>query len=699
MPADVATMCFHTRDAVQVQDSSFTFEMPLGRLREEATRVALASCEFPMVQWTVESEWCRLWFNEGIRLDATSNYLDVVHTAPGEPEPERPVRIQLPPVRNRITAVARRDGATHLTCEHPHGLGGAPESIRARARLLGACGGDVALPHVTVTSDESFSLPGIARDLSRARTLYVPPPPSHAHLCEALTAAAARAGLPLGVKLTFSYEDAEDRVRLTCVVPVRYTRVRVLPTPLASLCGLSTHPLRCEEHRQEWPCEATRLWDYASMPSGFYAPCHRPLCVGQPLRFGAELEAAVNRFYFPLGGGSTAGGAEGTHVLVFADPAGHVRACSIPDGRYSPASLAAHLERTMTEVARKEDAGLTFAVHLDERERFVFACERAVDGQYGGAPFSLLFNHPLSIDAARLGFDAHPLVGSHVYVAPRPSHVARGADGRAVMNVLRVTEQTAQKRFALHAVPPPAMVGIFVAPPKGEQGLALKTVVRKKPFAHGYEVGDLVRLAPHAELELDATSVVHATAAVLPADCTCVVRGLSHEDPTLLLVECPALEGLGDPGTCVQLLGEAQPLNLHFVKPQSLPPALMGFRRGAVLWGRDGSVPDDEGRKLPPFEAPHSHCLDHPDYILMTFSESGGASFEHSFGGDVRQIFCKLSLYPLFREERMLPRDTTLLRNNLSRFTIAFWNPDLRTPYHFHGQEFSFSLNFVSPAP
>ena len=83
----------------------------------------------------------------------------------------------------------------------------------------------------------------------------------------------------------------------------------------------------------------------------------------------------------------------------------------------------------------------------------------------------------------------------------------------------------------------------------------------------------------------------------------------------------------------------------------------------------------------------------------MTFSESSGATLEHSYSNENKQVFCKLSLYPLFREERMLPRDTTLMRNQLTTFTISFWNPDMRTPYHFHGAEFSFSLNFMSSLP
>ena len=69
MPGEVATLCFHTRDAVARDDSRLTFEVPGDRLRTDAVRVALGSCEFPMVQWTIEEDWNRLYLNEGVRLD------------------------------------------------------------------------------------------------------------------------------------------------------------------------------------------------------------------------------------------------------------------------------------------------------------------------------------------------------------------------------------------------------------------------------------------------------------------------------------------------------------------------------------------------------------------------------------------------------------------------------------------------------
>ena len=93
--------------------------------------------------------------------------------------------------------------------------------------------------------------------------------------------------------------------------------------------------------------------------------------------------------------------------------------------------------------------------------------------------------------------------------------------------------------------------------------------------------------------------------------------------------------------------------------------------------------------------SPYVHDLDHPAYVLMTLSEAAGGGLQHAYDGELKNIFCKLSLYPAFREERMLPRDAALAHGNMSRFTVAFWNPDMRTPYCFHGANFSFSLSFI----
>ena len=359
-------------------------------------------------------------------------------------------------------------------------------------------------------------------------------------------------------------------------------------------------------------------------------------------------------------------------------------------------------------------AGLTFSVsHFDDR--FAFACERA-DPDAGGvapAPFGLLWHHPLSVDPERFGFAAQPLTGADTYVAPRRTRVARVDAGdaesprRCASNVVRVAEVAAQKRFSLHGVAPPALVGVLDAASALERPV-LRTHLGGRPFAHGLQAGDVVQLArqPGPAAVADGEGGAERDAPEAPvawprggAPCSCVVLApLEGDEVHVLRLDAPRLAGLADAGACVQVACRAEPWNLCLGRPRSVPEHVLGFPRGAVQWGLDGSVEDAEGRRLPPFVAPHTHCLDHPDYVLMTLSESSGAALEHSYDGENRHVFCKLSLYPLFREERMLPRDTSLLRGNLSRFTLAFWNPDLRTPYRFHGAEFSLASALRAPS-
>lgn len=722
MPTEVATLCFHTRDAVERNDSSLTFEMPSHRLATGAHKVALASCEFPMVQWTVEEDWSRLWLNEGIRLEAGAVFR-IVAKLPAHAEPSDPVVLTLPPRLNPLKKVTRRGDTLVCECEHPHGLWSSitgaplhPAFADGSVRMVGK--GDVSLSMALAdktlhrVSDTEFALRAPVGEGS----LYVltPTVASPKQLCEWLTTAAQNALDPHGVTLRFAYDAAQDVVRLSATCDMPGTLVRVLPDRLAVSMGLSTAPVRLEDTSSHvWPSEPTQMWDYVLIPPGFYAPCHRPMCVGQPLRLGAEMESAVNRLYFPLAE-RVPSGSTTPHILVFADPEGRTLTCPIPCGRYSPSQLCLHLEAEMTRAAEVLSPGIAFAV-AHEQDRYVFSCERrdAATGRVAPVAFGLLFHHPLCIDAARLGFAAQPLSGSHTYVAAQPTRAATvGRDGRTVSNVLRISEMTAQKRFRVHATHAPPMIGVVSA--STDRHLTVRTHVNKLPFAHGYQPGDVVRLSACGPSRVlckkegeDALAEVSVgeSAAAIPVDCSVVVLE-GEEDPCRLRLHAPALTGLRDEGTCLQVVCETvEPWNLCFCKPRSLPSHLMGFPAKAILWGVDGSVADTVAapssltRRLPPYEAPHTHCLDHPDYVLLTFSESSGASFQHNYGGESRSIFCKLSLYPLFREERMLPRDTTLLTNNLSRFTLAFWNPDMRTPYRFHGAEFSFSLSFFSAIP
>ena len=116
MPTEVSTLCFHTRDAVERDDSQLTFDLPSDRLRTAAVKVALASCEFPLVQWTVEEDWNRLWLCEGVCLQGEARTLQVVAQAADASEAEtvvEPVAIVLPPRLNAVVAASfRNNGCT-----------------------------------------------------------------------------------------------------------------------------------------------------------------------------------------------------------------------------------------------------------------------------------------------------------------------------------------------------------------------------------------------------------------------------------------------------------------------------------------------------------------------------------------------------------------------------------------------------------
>lgn len=640
--------------------------------------------------------------------------LRVIVQPPGAAEPDHPVEVVLPLRLNRLVACVWHGGRLRVECSQPHGLWNADGTFLNAAAcedgVLLICGRNAdthvdpaSLIYVSPTKFEVRCHHDGAND--GARYLHLPTIASPARLCAQLTDA-ARGALP-SLRLAFCYDPMTDRVELTATTGAPGTRVRLLPCQLAHVLGISTAVVLLENGETVWPCESTHLWDYAQIHPGFYAPCHRPMCTGSPLRFGSEIETAVNRFYFPMQ--SAADSSVPPHTLFFTDPYGTVRSCAILPGRYTPATLCAYLEDSMTAAARRDTCGkgVAFSVSQDDMHRFVFACED--DG--APAPFALHWHHPHGVDPDRFGFAAQPLAGDATYVAPRATRIPRAdlTTSRVVSNLVRVSEVAAQKRFRIHTVTPPTMVVEVCAPGDAStpNAITLRAYVGERPYAHGFQSGDVLRLGavppegvtvrPAAD---SAPRALRASTAEFPASGCAVVVLPAHtsDPPDVLRVHPPQRAGVDEVGTALTLTARAEPWNVCFCKPHSLPAHLVGFPRAAVQWGVDGSVGDAHGRLLPPFEAPYSHCLDHPDYVLLTFSEASGANFEHAHGGQIRSIFCKLSLYPLFREERMLPRDTDLMRGNMSRFTVAFWNPDW-TPYRFHGAEFSFSLNFFSPVP
>ena len=165
---EVTTLCFHTRDAHARSEGSFTFRIPTGRLPHNVTRVQLASCEFPMVQMTVERAWNRVYTQRGIRLDASANHLRVRFRSADGASVEQVIGV--PPRLNRAT-LRRGGGSGRVVGETatPHYL------VDDRSVLVGAEGGDLALrgSEIEILTARSFALGGRA---VRGRALTARPP-------------------------------------------------------------------------------------------------------------------------------------------------------------------------------------------------------------------------------------------------------------------------------------------------------------------------------------------------------------------------------------------------------------------------------------------------------------------------------------------------------------------------------------------
>ena len=281
------------------------------------------------------------------------------------------------------------------------------------------------------------------------------------------------------------------------------------------------------------------------------------------------------------------------------------------------------------------------------------------------------------------------------------------------MNAYTITEIAHQKRIRISPTPLPAMTRMIVSYDEATRVLRLRTYYTQLPFAHGLMRGDVVRIGDTESQKLyvpqgdvwelrDAPSCrlrhlwgrcgvvaeyYHADDKMFPIPNREQVEVCVVVNPSRLLSE--------HVGSVVSVHAELQPFNVCFGLPGSVPSRLLGFANGATQWGVDGAVHSGSLR-VPPFDAPSIHCLDHPDYVLVYLNEGKrGTTLQHKHNSFVSTPFAKIVLYPLFREERMLPRDTTLLSGeSLSQFSLSFKNPD-GTPYQFHGCDFSFSLNFV----
>ena len=733
------TICIQTKDAVEREEGRFVFNMPGDAPRMKAIKVSLGSLEFPMTQWTIEEDWNRLFLNEGHLLLQDANTISVSIRHMSDANMVSQHSVSMPVHLNEIEEWEKRGDRLHIHCTEAHNLWTEdgrsllPFYTWASPRIIAGPYGRLSLHSVqrdlVKESDTEFSVPLSAVEssaaeevpkLPRAGFLHAPRPPSLQILCQVITACARNFGLSL------HYMESTNHVRVDFSNKTPATaRITLHRTNLSTRIGVGmsdrSFDLAPGEKHTLPGTEQCCWWDAASLRPGWYGPSHRSMCPGPPRRLVSEMEMSLNRLTFPPAQSSEAlpQGAASPHFIIFVDPSGATLRAPIPSGRYSADALCGLLQGAMMQATTAPN--VRFRVWFD-MDRFGFSCvytgSDEVDFEYDMASspqFALLFNHPMSIDPERLGFDAMMYSGSSSYVSPRGCRCVSSScfpesPYTPLSNSYRVSDVAGEGRLRMHATPTSPLVGVIIAYDQDTSILHLQTFFSQLPYAHGFCDGDVVLVSKTNDGRLTIQNEdgewlieqrVQACDLAPACERTAVVmerRRDGDDDVCMLSLRTRFTPQLAScVGQCVNVTCPVRPFNLCVGLPRSLPSRILGFPEGATQWGVNGIVLDaTSGWRLPPFDAPALHNMDHPDYILVYLDEGKRTtSLQHSNGTSLTTPLCKLVLYPSFREERMLPRETGLVSGeSLSRFTLRFTNPD-GSRYHFHNVDFSFSLNLL----
>lgn len=720
MPQQVTkTFCVQTRDAEFRDDNVMKFKLKIDDPRSRAIKVALSSLEFPMTQYTIEEDWNRLYFSEGISFDENTFSMQI--SVKSEEDGTLTKHYFDMPIRlNKIKKWVFFGDYAVATCEHPHSLHLLKSIDWGDVEILCCPFGRISLHNslkdgeLELISPEKFKVKlsnttleiGTILDDTNSGYLFIPSIPSAFYLCNVMNAASDIIEFP--IKFIFNYNSVENRIVTETFTNKKNVTVYFEDSFLKRFLGINLSSIKINSGKTIIPTDLFYVWDYVELETGWYSPAHRSYCTGQPLRLSQEVENAFNRLYFPLPERIPAGHIT-SHFLIFVDPCGHTHTCPIPCGRYTPDMICEYMETEMTRLASKTTEGVEFTVE-HTNDRFKFSCEIKENGKMSPAPFSLMFNHSMQFDPSKLGFSPQPLIGSDSYTANNTTHFPKTSTNKketSSLNIYRISEIGHKKIMKIHAAPSPVLTGLIVGYDNNTSTLVLETYLGQLPYSHGYKSGDVVKLAPSKNVELyvfdyDENTWKESSAEACSLAPTfgrnAVVLGVQENQKLemcsiiLKVRKTPQLSSCI--GNVLQIHSYVQPFNFCFNLHKSIKPEILGFQNKALLWGVDGSVMSNE-LMLPPFQAPNCHNLDHPEYIIMMLDEAQNTTLQHTSGETNKSIFAKVVLYPLAREVGMMPKDASLVgTSNLSNYTLRFLNPDF-TPYHFHGAEFSFSLTLI----
>lgn len=732
----LVTLCFKTDDASTRDDKNakFQFAMHADRSKMKPSKISLGSLEFPIVQYSIEEDWSKLYFCESIKITSTCREITFQEIAEGfETTNTATLPLTLNPVKKLSANISSN---IVFEFEYDHGLSVNMFNILERENIkvymIHSSDGSSQLTNqnTTIINSKELSIKsdivnnssgeGVAHGFLSCQEIPCP-----SVLCSILRHLLFPGEFTNFYTLDFNQKLCRATFAMTGFGPGKsdtrlilngdsllqrlgYTKGsgRTVQRGVSHASGVAT--LRPEKIADTMPAKIDSGifggFDYISLQTGWYIPSHRPMATGQPLQLPKELDSKLNRFMFlPKDGHKDV-------LLIFKDYTGRTHIAKIIQGNYTVDTITLEIERAMNDVDKESSLKFIFTFDYCE-ERFIISSQK--NGQ--SMRIDILFSHPLSIDAVRLGFTNTDYIGYHKYMS-KNIHIPRlewprkewctTVDGSVYStNTYNISENGPSKQINIDSNSKPSIFGVIKDYWDTAHVLSLLIYANNGQFSHGVQPGDIVHIyhLTKSVKQCDNNDVKETSNASLSYNRTIMaicISNLSNNNSNksnLLTLYVPDHDWKNKVGEAIGVDIQLKPFNLNFSKEMtnSITGKRLGFQNKVYEWGLDGSVDIGESF-IAPYIAPHIHAIDHPDYVLMYIEEGKkGTTIQHRCGNNVTMPFAKIVLYPLFREERMIPKETTLTSGeSLTTFTVYFRNPD-DTPYHFHGAEFSFTMNFI----
>lgn len=647
------------------------------RTRPPLLEMSLASLEMKPSQYMVESQWNRIFFDEGIRLAILDPMADDSIRSIELLVNSESFLVQLPLFLNMITNVDVTDPTRPIfTTEYDHGLEFMNlwtwDPIQMIATAITHAADQVLTgSNVTVLSPNQFRL-----------TLAGAPP----------------AGYVSGnAVLGFVYAP---------VIPNLSTLARLIQTGFNNVVTQGTVVFQYQETTglfvvQFHPASSTLSSIHTvqlSVPSdyslafmlglGFGSIALRPTDgyfalsdqlgyqgPGQlyidPGNYGfdsvaSQIQLQWNRFWFDGGLTNPAGSRP---VFVFSSSNGASASFAIDYGRYTIDTFTEMLAAKMTAA---DPLSNTYSVTYDATAgQMVFQC--TVPGQTFGLEFA---EATQTLNPALLGFDTLSYRGQSMYKSPFPFFMPMmplPRSGRYASFVYQVRLANSQHTYQWQ-VAKPRFITVAQATDNGSGLLEVTTGIAPL-IAHGLQPDDIVTVrdtASGAMMQFPVQKVTDAFTVLLDlGTATAPFAGAAALDVSF------GLSGL-------------TPVNLYWAYPRKsrLPSKFVGF--GAM----DQTFYDTA---MSPFRAE----LCRVPYVLLCLPNLNGdtrnnhywQSVQHT--GNIPNVFAKVILYPEFRLERIYPMRMEFPATlNVDQVQFVFLNPD-HSVYQLHGTEWSATLLLV----